>query len=37
MSKLWVVLAVLVAGMAGYLVIEMREWKKKKNNAVDAE
>lgn len=30
-SKLWVVLAVLLTGMAGYLTIEFLEWKKKPN------
>ena len=30
--KLWVVLAVLGTGMAGYLTIELREWRKKPRN-----
>ena len=28
-TKLWVVLAVLAVGMAGYLFIEVKEWRKK--------
>lgn len=31
-AKLWVVLAVLMTGMGGYLTIEYMEWKKAKKN-----
>ena len=34
--KLWIVLAVLLSGMAGYLVIEVMESRKKKSAVVTA-
>ena len=35
-AKLWVLIFVLAVGMAGYIVIEFMEWKKRPSSAAES-